>query len=113
MLLCMNSESQESLPTTDRQGRHDGVLLLSVTQVVGLCLGAFALGVVIPNLMFVSSPPARLRTANHPRGGFVSQGDLVAVINNHQNESFNNLLASSTTTRTADEELAPKIAWRK
>jgi hypothetical protein len=115
MLLCtIETEPQEPpLSATHSQHRHGGILLLSYSQVVGLCLGAFALGVLIPNLLIVTSPPTTLRTSNHLGGGVVAQRGSATVTNNHQNATFNNLLASSLTTRTADEASAPKIAWRK
>ena len=114
MSLCIEAEEQETLSVTHpSQHRQGGILILSISQVVGLCLGAFALGVLIPNLLIVTSPPATLRNANHLGVEVMGQSDSATATNKDQNASFNNLLASSLTTRTADEASAPKIAWRK
>ena len=66
-------------------------LVLTYTQVVGLCLAAFAMGGLMPMIYYKKS-------LNHSDNG-------VAL--------FNNLRYSSSATRTDEERQNPKIAWRK
>ena len=66
-------------------------LILTYTQVVGLCLAAFAMGGFMPLICYKT---------HHNRSD-----NAVAL--------FNNLRDSSSPTRTVEERQKPKIAWRK
>ena len=71
-------------------------LVLTYTQVAGLCLAAFAMGGLMP---FICS--SEYKMPQNP-----SQNDIGSAL-------FNNLKQSSPATRTAGESQSPKIAWRK